>query len=199
MNDAYRKYLEDTEKFIFVENKPEKSDIIFVPGNGYPQMAERAAEVYRKGLAEKILPSGKYSVVSGRFSGVMKKSDIYNGKYETEWDFLKNVLVKNGVPEEKILREDHATFTYENAIYSRQVTDQEGLEIRKAILCCKSYHARRCLMYYQLLYPDTVFYTVPVDADGILRDNWRESEEGIDAVTGELSRIVKQFSLMLER
>ena len=199
MNDAYRKYLEDTEKFIFVENKPEKSDIIFVPGNGYPQMAERAAELYRKGLAEKILPSGKYSVVSGRFSGVMKKSDIYNGKYETEWDFLKNVLVKNGVPEEKILREDHATFTYENAIYSRQVTDQEGLEIRKAILCCKSYHARRCLMYYQLLYPDTVFYTVPVDADGILRDNWRESEEGIDAVTGELSRIVKQFSLMLER
>lgn len=54
-------------------------------------------------------------------------------------------------------------------------------------------------MYYELLYPDTEFYVVPVDADGITRDNWRENEEGIDAVTGELSRIVKQFSLMLER
>ena len=73
------------------------------------------------------------------------------------------------------------------------------LEIERAILCCKSYHARRCLMYYQLLYPKTEFYVVPVNADGITRENWRKNEEGIDAVTGELSRIVKQFSLMLER
>ena len=54
-------------------------------------------------------------------------------------------------------------------------------------------------MYYQLLYPETEFYVVPVNADGIIRENWRKNEEGIDAVTGELSRIVKQFSLMLER
>ena len=117
----------------------------------------------------------------------------------TEWDFLRDVLVKNGVSEDKILEESHATYTYENAIYSRQVTDHAGLKIEKAILCCKSYHARRCLMYYQLLYPETKFYVIPVNADGITRENWRENEAGIDAVTGELSRIVKQFSLMLER
>lgn len=199
MNDAYMKFLEGAEEFIFAENKPERSDIIFVPGNGYPQMAEKAAELYKGGLADRVLPSGRYSVVSGKFSGVLEKMDIYNEEYQTEWEFLKDVLVKNGVPEQRILREDHATFTYENAIYSRQVTDQAGLEIKKAILCCKSYHARRCLMYYQLFYPETQFYVVPVDADGITRENWREKEEGIDAVTGELSRIVKQFSLMLER
>lgn len=199
MNDAYMKFLENAEEFVFAESKPERSDIIFVPGNGYPQMAEKAAELYKSGLADRVLPSGRYSVVSGKFSGVLKKVDIYNAKYETEWEFLKDVLVKNGVPEQRILREDHATFTYENAIYSRQVTDQAHLEIKKAILCCKSYHARRCLMYYQLLYPETQFYVIPVDADGITRENWRENEEGIDAVTGELSRIVKQFSLMLER
>lgn len=199
MNDAYMKFLENAEEFVFAENKPERSDIIFVPGNGYPQMAEKAAELYKNGLADRILPSGKYSVVSGKFSGVLKKADIYSTEYETEWKFLKDVLIKNGVPEQKILCEEHATFTYENAIYSRQVTDQAGLEIKKAILCCKSYHARRCLMYYQMLYPETQFYVIPVDADGITRENWRENEEGIDAVTGELSRIVKQFSLMLER
>ena len=131
--------------------------------------------------------------------GVQSHQEIYDGEYETEWEFLKSVLMKNGVPEEAILREDQATFTYENAIYSRQVTDHAELEIERAILCCKSYHARRCLMYYQLLYPETEFYVVPVNADGITRENWRKNEEGIDAVTGELSRIVKQFSLMLER
>lgn len=199
MNNAYEKFLETAEEFIFAENRPEKSDIIFIPGNGYPQMAEKAAEIYKKGMADWILPSGRYSVVSGKFSGVLEKDDIYDKEYVTEWDFLRDVLVKNGVPENKILEESHATYTYENAIYSRQVTDHAGLKIEKAILCCKSYHARRCLMYYQLLYPETKFYVIPVNADGITRENWRENKAGIDAVTGELSRIVKQFSLMLER
>ena len=32
-------------EFIFVNQEPEPADIIFVPGNGYPQMAERAAKL----------------------------------------------------------------------------------------------------------------------------------------------------------
>ena len=43
MNNAYMNFLKNAEDFVFVENKPEKSDIIFVPGNSYPQMAEQAA------------------------------------------------------------------------------------------------------------------------------------------------------------
>ena len=50
MNDVYEKFLKSSEEFIFAENKPEKSDIIFVPGNGYPQMAEKAAELFKKGI-----------------------------------------------------------------------------------------------------------------------------------------------------
>ena len=195
----YSEFLRTAEDFVFAEDQPEKADIIFVPGNGFPQMAERAAQLYKEGYAPYILPSGRYSITLGKFVGVQSHQEIYDGEYETEWEFLKSVLMKNGVPEEAILREDQATFTYENAIYSRQVTDHAELEIERAILCCKSYHARRCLMYYQLLYPETEFYVVPVNADGITRENWRKNEEGIDAVTGELSRIVKQFSLMLER
>ena len=149
MNDVYEKFLKSSEEFIFAENKPEKSDIIFVPGNGYPQMAEKAAELFKKGMADWILPSGKYSVVNGKFSGVLEKSNVYDKEYGTEWEFLRDVLIKNGVPDQKILKEDQATFTYENAIYSRQVTDHAELEIERAILCCKSYHARRCLMYYR--------------------------------------------------
>ena len=98
MNNAYMNFLKNAEDFVFVENKPEKSDIIFVPGNSYPQMAEQAAELYRAGLADWVLPSGRYSVVNGNFSGVLKKRDIYNGNYETEWEFLKDVLIKSGVP-----------------------------------------------------------------------------------------------------
>lgn len=195
----YTEFLKEAENFIFVEDEPQKADIIFVPGNGYPQMAENAAKLYLEGYAPYILPSGRYSIVTGKFSGVLSKKEIYNEDYSTEWEFLKDVLIKNHVPEKAILKEDRSTFTYENAIYSKEVTDRAGLQINKAIICCKTYHARRSLMYYQLLYPETEFFVCPVCADNINRDNWRDTMEGIDAVTGEITRIVKQFPLMLNR
>ena len=193
----YSEFLRTAEDFVFAEDQPEKADIIFVPGNGFPQMAERAAQLYKEGYAPYILPSGRYSITLGKFVGVQSHQEIYDGEYETEWEFLKSVLMKNGVPEEAILREDQATFTYENAIYSRKVTDGLGLTIRKAILCCKSYHARRALMYYQMLYPDTKFYVCADCPDGITRENWKDTEEGIRAVTGEVTRIILQFQLMV--
>lgn len=193
----YREFLEQVSDFIFAEDELEQADVIFVPGNGYPQMAERAAQLYREGYAPYVLPSGKFSIVTGKFSGPLAKEELYSGEFSTEWEFLRSVLIRNGVPETAILREDHATFTYENAIYSRQVTDRAGISVNRAILCCKTYHARRCLMYYRLLYPETKFCVCPVCADSVTRENWHETEAGVEAVTGEVTRIIQQFSLML--
>mgnify|MGYP004525186243 FL=1 len=193
----YPEFLKNTEDFVFAENNPEKADIIFVPGNGFPEMAEKAARLYKEGYAPWILPSGRYSITLGKFVGVQSKKELYEGNYNTEWDFLKTVLMRNGVPEKAILKENQATFTYENAIFSRQVTDLHKLQVKKAILCCKTYHARRSLMYYQLLYPEAEILVCPACPDGITRENWRETEAGVDAVTGEVNRIIKQFCLML--
>ena len=193
----YKEFIKETSEFIFVENKPEKADIIFVPGNGYSQMAERAAQLYVKKYAPFVLPSGKYSISTGRFGGVLTGQKRYNGEYQTEWEFLKDVLMKNGVPADAVLKENQATFTWENAKFSRKVTDQAGINIRKAIICCKNYHARRALMYYQRAYPDTEFRVCPCCVDGITRDNWTESERGIKEVLAEVNRIVTQFSLMM--
>lgn len=190
MND---KFLNQITEFIFVEDKPEKSDVIFIPGSGFPQLAEEAAKLYHQGLVPYILPSGRYSVLNGKFAGVQEKQELYDGEYETEWEFLKEALKKNQVPEEHILRENNATYTYENAIYSRKVTDRLGMEIKKAILCCKPYHARRSLLYYQLLYPETQFYVCPIQDSDVKRDNWYLTEKGIRLVFGEVQRVGEQF------
>ena len=193
----YEKFLEEVEEFIFMENQPEQADIIFVPGNSYPYMAEKAAELYMAGMAPVILPSGKYSISYGKFSGVIDERKKYNENYETEWEFLKDVLIQNGVPAEAILKEDQATFTWENAKFSRKVTDQAGIYISKAIICCKNYHARRAVMYYQRAYPDTEFQVCPCCVDGINKDNWMETELGIKEVMAEIDRIITQFSLLM--
>lgn len=190
MNQAF---LDQITEFVFAEHKLEEADIIFIPGSGHPQLAEEAARLYHQGWAPWILPSGRYSITTGKFSGVLDKQECYQGSYETEWDFLSQVLQEKGVPGTAILKEDRATYTYENAIYSRQVTDGMGLKIKKAILCSKPYHARRCLLYYQLLYPDTKFMVYPIKDSKIQRDNWFLTEEGTRLVFGELERMGTQF------
>lgn len=194
----YEKFLNQITDFIFVETQVEPADMIFVPGNGYPQMAEQAAGLWKAGLAPWVLPSGRYSILNGKFSGVLDKKGRYDKGYETEWEFLKDVLVENGVEEACILKEEQASYTYENAIYSRQVTEGKGLDIRKGILCCKNYHARRCLLYYQLLFPNTEFFVAPSVTDGITRENWHETRQGIASVLGEMERCGSQFHQIIE-
>nr|WP_295266875.1 YdcF family protein [uncultured Blautia sp.] len=193
----YHRFIEQISEFIFAEDEPEKADVIFIPGNGYSQMAEMAAALYGEKYAPFVLPSGKYSITVGKFGGVLSGQERYNGNYRTEWEFLKDVLVKNHVPDEAILKENKATFTWENARLSREVTDKAEIKVKKALLCCKNYHARRALMYYQRAYPEVEFRVCPCCVDGVTKENWMNSEESIQSVLGEVQRIVTQFSLMM--
>ena len=60
------KFIEDITDFIFVEDKPEKADIIFIPGGNQGAIAVKAAKLYQAGYAPLILPSGRFSKPVGR-------------------------------------------------------------------------------------------------------------------------------------
>ncbi|MEE1196217.1 MAG: YdcF family protein [Lachnospiraceae bacterium] len=194
----YERFYKNISDFIFVKDEPKAADVIFVPGNGYPHMAEAAAELWKQGYAKWVLPSGRFTVTLGHFAGVQKKREIYSGDYHTEWEFLAEVLEKNGVSSECILKEDQATFTYENAIRSKTVLKEQGIRLRRGIICCNSVHARRCKMYFELVFPEAEFLIYPVVADEVTKENWYLSQKGIDAVLGEMERCGKQFEYILK-
>ena len=98
-----------------------------------------------------------------------------------------------GVPDSALIGEDQATYTYENAIYSRKKLESLGIQIKKAILCCQAFHARRSLLYYKEQFPDVEFLVCPVVTRGISRENWYRTEQGIDTVLGEVERCGGQF------
>ena len=75
----YEKFLNYFTDYIFVKDEPQKADVIFVPGNGYPQMAVHAAELWKEGFAPYVLPSGRYSTVLGHFAGVQDLAEQYGG------------------------------------------------------------------------------------------------------------------------
>lgn len=192
MNTGNR-IIDDITSFIFVEDEPAPADIIFLPGSVSPEPAERAAELYNAGYAPRILPSGRFSYKKDRFGGPAGKRDVYSGNYATEWEFLRDVLIKNGVPEAAILREDKAGHTVDNAFLSKQVLENAGITVRKAIICCRSYHARRCLMTYGWAFPGVEFSICPVEALGIGRENWHSTEAGREKVLSEVSKCGSYF------
>ena len=177
--------------FIFVQHPLQKADVIFVPGNRNPAAARHAAALYHEGWAPLLLPSGRFAKAAGHF-------DDPSGKgCQSEWEFLRNVLLEEGVPAHAILQEDRATFTWENAIFSKEVLKQQGIAVNTAILSCQAFHARRSLMYYQEQFPDVTFCVSPVVTRNISAENWYLSEEGTQTVLGEMERIGKQFHCVL--
>ena len=111
---------------------------------------------------------------------------------------MRHVLTENDVPDSAILREDEATYTYQNAIYSRRRTDDAHIDVRTAIVCVMPVHARRAKMYYQTLYPEARLLVCPVTGADVTAENWMREPEGIDAVLGELERCGGQFHDILK-
>lgn len=183
----------DISNYIFVSDAPEKSDVIFLPGGSHPEQPEYAAELYHKGYAKWLIPSGGISVKRDKWLGVRSKAEIYNGNYQSDCEFFTDVLNKNGVSMDAIIRENKSGHTRDNAFFSRKIVDEKGIEIKTALIICKAFHARRCLMLYQMAFPDVEIKVCPIHCYNITKDNWYKSEQGINRVLGELGRCGNQF------
>lgn len=166
--------------FIFVETEIAQADVILIPGANHPQLMEKAVSLYKQGLAPYILPSGGYKPHVGT----------------TEWDFLRDIGITNGVPKEAILKEDKAQHTLENARLSLEVLQKKGTDPKKVIIVCKAGHSRRALLSYQAEFPkETEFFVSPViDRYGITKENWFSSEVGISRIMTEVEKIGKYFA-----
>ncbi len=185
--------ISDISNFIFVSEVPEKVDAIFLPGGSHPEQPEYAVELYHQGYAKWLIPSGGISVKLDKWPGVRSKADVYNGNYQSDCEFFTDVFLKNGVPVSAIIGEDKSGHTRDNAFLSRKVVDEKGVTIKTALIVCKAFHARRCLMLYQIAFPNTNIKVCPVHCYNITKDNWYKSEAGIDRVLGELARCGNQF------
>lgn len=166
-------------EFIFVEMEVSPADVILVPGANHPQLMEKATTLYKQGLAPYILPSGGYKPHVGT----------------TEWEYLKNIGIASGVPEEAILIEDKAQHTLENARFSLEVLHRKGISPKKVIIVCKASHSRRALLCYQAEFPKgcEILVSPCIDRYGITKENWFLSEVGIKRTMSEVKKIGAYF------
>lgn len=190
------KIISDITEFIFVADEPRKADLIIAVGGSYPQMPEKAAELYREGFAPYVLTTGRFTHNLGHFRGVSDKKEAYDKTYDTECDFYHDVLIRNGVPEAAIIREDKSEYTRANAELSRALVNERGLKADTVLVVCKSFHARRCQMFFQSAFGKSEVLMIPVDIrTGEGRDDWFKSEKGIQRILGEVKRCGEQVNV----
>ncbi|MEF3301661.1 YdcF family protein [Paenibacillus sp. GYB003] len=98
------------------------------PSPGLKERLEKAYALYESGVADRLIVSGGLD---------------NNGATITEAEGMKRYLVERGVPEEAIIREDEATSTYENLLFSKRIMDREGWT--RPIIVTHRYHGARSI------------------------------------------------------
>ena len=187
------KIIDDITKFIFMNDTLSEADIIFLPGVADVQTVKKATSLWKLGLATYILPSGKHSKKLDKFPIEKLGEEYKDSTFNSEWEFFYSYLVSHDIPEKNILKEDKATNTYENAFESKKIVDSLNINVKKAIICCQSFHARRVFMTYQLAFPDTELMVCAVDTKGITKNNWYTNDFAIGKVMGELRKCSEYF------
>ena len=206
--------LEAVTDFIFPEDEPEKADLILVCGSARLEPARRGAQLFKEGYSRYIMPTGRFGERYRGFRDEMERVAVNDGRDaeeflaeieadaarvgkafpETEWEYQRNELLLQGVPEDAILREDESVNTFQNAIFARRVLEREHIEVSTLILCCQAFHSRRAGMTIASEFTDARIVMCPAKTRGIGRDSWYKTQTGYDKVLEELSKCGQYFA-----
>ncbi|OPX84738.1 MAG: hypothetical protein A4E53_03795 [Pelotomaculum sp. PtaB.Bin104] len=117
-------------KLLVVDDRPEAVDVLITLG-GDSERELYAAELYRLGLASKIIMSGYRSAA---------------GKMATR-------AIQAGVQEQDIFIEGKSESTYDNAVNSKKIIIEQNF--KSAIVVSSPYHMRRSRLVFERVFRNT--------------------------------------------
>ena len=143
------------QDYLAINDKPKKSDLIFLFGQiRMPEAWNKAAELYKSGYASKIL-------ITGGLGPTTVKIDLKLSEAET----ICNYLVKIGIPENDMIIEVNALNTVENVVFGINKVREQGIVAERIISVSKPFHARRCLATFNKYFPEIEILCCPPTGD----------------------------------
>lgn len=124
---------------------PQKADCIVGFGNFNTDIARRAAQLYREGIAPKILFTGG---LGRNTEGLLPEPEAVR--------FAK-VAMAEGVPEEDIILEDRSTNTKENILFTREKLEAFGLPHERILGVHQPFMERRIAAAMGVYWPEVSF------------------------------------------
>ncbi|MGM9605569.1 MAG: YdcF family protein [Faecousia sp.] len=168
--------------YLCLHQTPKEADCIIGFGCYNEDVARRAAQLYRQGLAPLILFTGGL----GRNTSSMWT--------ESEASRFARIAIAEGVPESAILVEERSTNSGENLIFSRRMLMDRGLSHPRIIGVQKPYMERRLYAAFPVYWPEAEVtvtswqQTYEQYLSGLSR--WgRTEEDTIHMIVGDFQRI----------
>lgn len=134
------------QQLLCVESGDVHADALVVLGGDFGDRAARAAELFRQGVAPKVIVSGA-----------------------GDCTINLRLLTNAAVPASAIQLERWSKTTRENAEFSVFLLRADG--VKRAIVVTSWYHSRRALKYFHHYAPEIEFYSKP-SYSGYARSTW---------------------------
>lgn len=137
-------------------------------------------------------------VLSGGEGRLQKGAKLFHDGYG-DFVLLSNSTVQSnttaeaialGIPDDRILEEDKATSTYTNAVYAKELINQNNF--RSAIIVSSDFHMRRTKLIFDRIFKDTdiqLLY-IPSNTNWFSKNRWWEEKFSRRIVINEWIRIV---------
>jgi uncharacterized SAM-binding protein YcdF (DUF218 family) len=131
--------------YLCLRQTPQKADCIVGFGNFNTDIAVRAAQLYRQGLAPKVLFTGG---LGRNTQGLLPEPEAVR---------FARVAMEQGVPAEDILLEDQSTNTAENIRFTRRLLEEKGLPHGRILGVHQPFMERRIQAAMGVYWPELDF------------------------------------------
>ena len=131
--------------YLGMHQTPEQADVIVGFGNFNTNIARRAAELYRQGLAPVVLFTGG---LGRNTEGLLPEPEAVR---------FARVAMECGVPETAILLEPESTNTAENILFTRRLLEQRGIPHERILGVHQPFMERRVTAAMGVYWPEQAF------------------------------------------
>ena len=131
--------------YLGMHQAPEQADVIVGFGNFNTNIARRAAELYRQGLAPVVLFTGG---LGRNTEGLLPEPEAVR---------FARVAMECGVPETAILLEPESTNTAENILFTRRLLEQRRIPHERILGVHQPFMERRITAAMGVYWPEQAF------------------------------------------
>ncbi|WP_209304963.1 MULTISPECIES: YdcF family protein [unclassified Gemella] len=174
-----------------INKKIERADFILAMGSHDTRTAYKAAQLYRKGRADFIICTGGYGKIT---------KNLWN---KTEAEIFAEICIKEGVSSDKIIIENKASNSGDNFQFSKKIFEEKSIVVKKGIIVCKNYLARRAISTARKQWSEVDWY---IETPRLSFENYPNEEvpleRMINLMVGDIERLIfyaeKRFQVSVE-
>lgn len=180
LEESQRGVLVPAAEYLGKQDVLQASDLIYVFGSRSPTRGEKAAELYKAGIAPRIFITGG--------------NPNYKPGESSEADFLKQVCVSKGVPESAILTQGNTITLADCTRGGLNFLDEHGLSPTTRLIIVSAWFALQRSYAHLMKYVDPAVEVLRAAAfsdpkSDFSRERWMQNEAGIRVVFNEFVKL----------